>query len=335
MSSKISVILPVRNAEGTLLTAIESCLQQRWENFELLLVLNGCEDGSLEIAEAARVRDKRVQILNSPSEQGVAGAMQLGVEFAKCEIIARMDADDIARPTRFEKQLNFLNEHPEVDVVSSQVRLLDSLGAGMSRYVDWVNGMETPESVARERFIECPVIQPSLMMRREAVIEAGGYCVRSWAEDHDLFLRMLEQGVQFGKVPEVLLEWRDSENRLTRSHPAYAEEEVWKMKAHYLARLPMVQSEGVVICGAGPIGKRLGKLLTVLGVSVHGFFEVHPRRIGTEIAGCPVVGSGELGSRWRGAVLLSAVGVEGGRERVRELVQSAEYQEGRDFFATC
>ena len=213
--------------------------------------------------------------------------------------------------------------------------MLESQGEGMERYVDWVNGLVSAEAVARERFVECPVIQPSMMMQREALDLVGGYRTTSWAEDHDLVLRMLGAGVRIGKVDEVLLDWRDGPGRLTRSHPMYSEEQVWLMKAHHLARLPAVRDRGVVISGAGPIGKRLGRLLREEGVEIQGFLEVNVRRIGQEIGGVPVVAAEEIGTFRREAVLLSAVGVPGGRERVRALAEGVGYLEGQDFWCCC
>ena len=335
MTPQLSVVLPARNAEGTIARAIESCLHQGFAGFELLVVLNGCSDGTARIVQELAVTDPRVKVLESSLTGGVAEAMELGVESADAAIVARMDADDVSLPGRFEAQWGMLQNNPEIDVVSCRVELRDALGEGMRRYVDWVNGLDSPEAVARERFVECPVIQPSLMMRKEAIEAAGGYRIQSWAEDHDLFLRMLERGVRFGKVPESLFQWQDHAQRLTRTHEAYAEEQVWRMKAHYLARLPMVTARGVALCGAGPIGKRLGRLLLAEGIRLHGYFEVNPRRVGETINEVPVAGPGEFGGRWREAVLLSAVGVAGGRGRVRGLAQSAGYEEGRDFFAVC
>jgi hypothetical protein len=136
-------------------------------------------------------------------------------------------------------------------------------------------------------------------------------------------------------VPEILLDWRDGKARLTRSDPAYAEEQVWRMKAHPLAQERLARKGGVAIGGAGPIGKRLARLLDGEGVEVKGFFDVHPRRIGERIGGSEVAAPDEIGSRWREAVLLSAVGVEGGREKVRELAEAAGYVEGEDFWCCC
>ena len=118
----------------------------------------------------------------------------------------------------------------------------------MQRYVDWVNTLQTPGDVARERFVECPVIQPSVMMRRQALELVGGYRQTEWAEDHDLWLRMLARGVRFGKVDEVLFEWTDGPTRLTRTHAMYGEDQVWSMKAHHLAREEAVRQHGVAIC---------------------------------------------------------------------------------------
>ena len=335
MRVSLSVVLPVRDGEQWVARALDSCLAQTLTDFELLVILNGCTDATPEIVSAFAVKDGRVRIVQSPREEGVAGAMAAGVKAATAPMIARMDADDIALPERFESQLRFLNDHPAVGVFSCGVQLRDSLGQGMQRYVEWVNGLETPEAVDRERFIECPVIQPSLLLRREVIAEAGGYQSKAWAEDHDLFLRMLARGVRFGKVSEVLFQWQDHERRLTRTHEAYAEEQVWRMKAHHLALVPAIRERGAVLCGAGPIGKRLGRLLLAEGIEVRGYFEVNPRRVGERINGVPVAGPQEFGSRWREAVLLSAVGVAGGRERVRTLAREAGYEEGGDFFAVC
>jgi len=335
MTPEVSVVLPVRDAERTVGSAIESCLRQKFTSFELLLVLNGSSDRSGELVREAARRDSRVGILESSDAGGVTEAMRIGVEAARCPVIARMDADDVSHPERFGKQLAMLGEDASLGAVSCGVRLMAAQGEGMRRYVAWVNSLRTPEDVARERFVECPVIQPTVMMRREALTLAGGYHATNWAEDHDLWLRMLERGVRFGKVDDVLLDWRDGPERLTRSHAMYGEDQVWRMKAHHLARLDPVRERGVAICGAGPIGKRLRRLLTDEGVAVRGFFEVHPRRIGGTIGGVPVAGPDVFGTHWRDAVLLSAVGIGGGRDRVRELARSAGYLEGRDFWCCC
>lgn len=335
MSPRLSVVFPVRNAERTLGEALTSCRAQTFRELELLVVLNGCTDRSAEIAQQHAGEDGRVRVLESAADGGVTEAQRVGVEAAQTDWIGRMDADDVSHPERFARQWDLLHEDSSLGVVGCGVHLRDPQGEGMQRYVDWVNGLASPEEIARERFVECPVIQPTLLMRRDVLEDAGGYQVNSWAEDHDLVLRLLARGVRIGKVADTLLDWRDGPERLTRSHAMYAEEEVWRMKVHHLAQLSLVRERGVAISGAGPIGKRLGRLLLRAGVVQHGFFEVNVRRIGQRIGGVPVAGVEEFGTRWRGAVLLSAVGVPGGRDRVRALARGAGYEEGGDFWCCC
>ena len=328
----VSIVLPVFNAGETIAEAVESCLRQSMESFELVVLLDGCSDRSGEIVES--YGDPRIRILER-THRGVRRAAEEAMASCRAPLIARMDADDVSHPDRLSSQYEFLLNSPDCAAVSGGVRLLEAQGEGMQRYVDWVNGLLDSEDIARERFVECPVIQPSLMFRRSGFEAVGGYHEVEWAEDHDLFLRMIRAGMRIGKVEKTVLSWRDSPGRLTRTHPAYAEEQVWGMKAHHLSCEPEVSSMGVAICGAGPIGKRLARMLGRKGVSVRGFFEVHPRRVGEEIAGVPVVGQQEFGTRWRDAVLLSAVGIGGGREKVRELARAEGYAEGENFWCCC
>jgi len=205
----------------------------------------------------------------------------------------------------------------------------------MQRYVDWVNGLTTPEDVFRERFIESPVVQPTVIMAKETFLEAGGYHDDGYAEDYHLWLRLAGTGMRYRKVSEKLYQWHDRAGRLTRTHERYDQKKMIHLKALALATEPRVRKYGVVISGAGPIGRALCRELIVLEVEVHGFFEVSPKRVGSVCQGKPIAGIGEFGTRWREAVLLSAVGVAGAREGVRAIAVAADYREGFDFFCCC
>lgn len=335
MNPRLSCIMPVRDAVRTVDRALASCREQSFRDVDIVVILNGCTDESSDIVGHHAVEDARIRVLESPGSGGVIEAQRVGVAAARAAVLARMDADDVAHPERFARQWESLDGDRSLGAVGCGVRLIEGRGEGMRRYVEWVNGLRTPEDVARERFVECPVIQPSLMIRREVLEAVGGYRETSWAEDHDLVLRLLASGVRIGKVPEVLLDWRDGPDRLTRSHARYAEDEVWRMKAHHLAREPLVRERGAVIAGAGPIGKRLGRLLEREGAGVQAFLEVNERRIGQRIGGIPVRASENLVGFCGNAVLLSAVGVTGGRDRVRRIAYDAGFLEGRDFWCCC
>ena len=194
--------------------------------------------------------------------------------------------------------------------------------------------MIQPEDISRERFIDSPISNPTAMIRREVLEEYGGYRDTTWAEDYDLWLRLLHDGNKLGKVSEPLLDWFDWDDRSTRKLPRYSLENFQRAKAHFLAKLKPVQDLGVSICGAGPLGKTMAGLLRHEKITVHSFFEVNERRIGNRIADVPVYSSNEL-DRAKGTILLSSVGLRGARDQVRAVAQDAEFTEGKDFFCVA
>lgn len=329
----VSVLLPFRNAAATIVGAVESLFSQRGVEFEIIAVDDGSGDGSRELV--AGFQDSRLRLEENRGTQGIVGALETGRELVESPWVARMDADDLAHPDRLAKQLDRATQPDHPDGVACGVRLIDPCGAGMQRYVDWTNSLATAEQISRSRFIECPLIHPSMLIRAEALERAGGYRGVPWAEDHDLWLRMLAQGSGFARVTEVLLDWRDDPGRLTRKDARYGDDARMAMRCHHLAHLPEVVARGVSIAGAGPIGKRLARGLLEQGVGLHGFFEVNPRRIGETIHGAPVVGSEGIATHWLESVLLGAVGIPGGREQVRKVAEAAGRREGVDFWSVC
>lgn len=327
--------MPFRNAAGTLPEALASVKGQIFQEWELLAVDDRSTDGSAEIVAEFVATERRARLLVNDSGRGVVGASETAGRAARAEWLARMDSDDVSHPERLARQWEMAQARPELDVIGCGVEILTPLGDGMARHVEWVNSLQEPEAIANARFIENPLVHPSALMRKAAVERVGGYRAVPWAEDHDLWLRLLEAGPVFGKVPETLLQWRDSATRLTRNDPRYGEVFRHKMRAHFLARLPGLRERGVVIAGAGPIGKAMAKELLLRGIAVHGFFEVHPRRIGEKIQGAPVAGLDDFGKRWREAVLLGAAGVPGAREDIMRMAREAGYREGADFWALC
>ncbi|WP_411846319.1 glycosyltransferase [Roseibacillus persicicus] len=333
LQAQITVVMAVRNAAATLRDAVDSILQQTLAPAELILVLNGCTDESQSIADDLAKGNKRIRLEKTDSTGGVAAAARLGCALAKSPLLARMDADDLSHPERLEWQYASLREN-EADLVTCRVEALDSQGAGLDRFIDWANSLAEPEDFRRERFVESPVIQPGVLMSREAYQRAGGYRVEDGPEDYDLWLRMLADGACFVQAPRARLQWRDSATRLTRSHDDYSEQRMTTTKARYLARLEKVRSNGVAIAGSGPIGRRLAGLLLAEGVQVHGFYDVAPKKIGKTALGLPIWAAGDLLANINSPVLLGCVG-RGGRARVRSLAAKAGYREGDDFFACC
>lgn len=327
----VSVVLPFRDAEATLLDSVQSILRQDYNDIELIAVDDGSRDGSVQ--SLAGINDPRFNLVENQSEPGVVGATGTGLALARGEWFSRMDADDLAMPGKISGQLKAAEA--DTGVITCGAEVIDSCGAGMRRYVAWANGLTDHDTMSRYRFVESPVINPTAMVRRDWMDRVGGYLDTPWAEDHDLWLRLFAAGCLFARVPEILFQWRDSPQRLTRCDPRYGKEARSRMRAHHLGRLSATCEHGVVIAGAGPIGKRLAQDFQNEGVEVKGFFDVNPLRVGQQIHGAEVADADKMETKWRSSVLLGAVGLEGARSLVREMALQSGRREGEDFWAVC
>jgi hypothetical protein len=234
--------------------------------------------------------------------------------------VARMDADDLARAPRLARQAERLERDPEVDVLGCRVALAPSPGAatweGMRAYVEWQNALVDHVAIARDRFVESPLVHPSVAMRTATLRRLGGWRDFDGPEDYDLWLRGFDGGLRFAKVAETLLEWRDSPGRLTRTDPRYAPGRFLALKLEALGRGALLGGRGVVVWGTGPVGKAWSRALRAAGHEVRAFVEVDPRKVGGCLHGAPVVAVPEAG-RFRGPLHLAAVGQRGARERIR------------------
>jgi hypothetical protein len=167
------------------------------------------------------------------------------------------------------------------------------------------------------------------MIRRESLDRVGGYRDVDWPEDYDLWMRLAQSGRRFGKLPQVLLCWRDRPERASRSDPRFSVERFLDLKEHYLLETFLAGRSPVAVWGAGPTGKGWALRLRRRGVEVRHFVEVDPRKIGQRIHGAEVVAASEV-QRLRGTPLLVAVGSPGAREQIRGRLEEAGFTD-RDF----
>lgn len=326
----VSVLLPVRNEEEHLPAALASLFRQSSTDWELVAVDDGSTDGTAAIlAEAAR-RDGRVRVLHRPAE-GVVAALNAGLEACRAPLVARMDGDDVCHPQRFERQVAYMRSHPETAVLGSAVRHFPrpALQGGMRAYERWQNALLSDGEIRRDLFVESPFAHPSVIFRKDAVVDAGGYQDRGWAEDYDLWLRLATAGARLARLPETLLFWRDRPQRLTRTAPSCTADAFRLCKVHHLRRGYLRAAGEVTLWGAGMEGKAWRRALGEAGVRVGRWIEVDPRKIGQTIHGAPVEAVATL--RPGGPPLLVTVGAKGAREEIRAYAEKAGMSEGEDF----
>jgi GT2 family glycosyltransferase len=210
---RVSVVLPVWNGARFLATAIESVLAQTFESLELIIVDDGSDDATREIAMDFARRDTRVTVLLLDSHRGIARALNTGIAVARGHYVARMDADDVAVPTRLETQLAYLDAHPECVAVGSAVEVIDEDGNQIGtasfpeRHADIAHALLAGRGAS--------LAHPAVVMRKDAIHAAGGYHGESFpSEDLDLWLRLSEVGA-LANVGQTLLRYRRHRNAVS------------------------------------------------------------------------------------------------------------------------
>ena len=251
-----------------------------------------------------------------------------------------MDADDLMRPERLEKQSAYLDSHLDVTLVSSLVAGFPAgeLREGFRIYIDWLNSLISHEDICREMFVESPLCHPTVMFRKQIVMDLGGYEEHGWPEDYDLWLRMHLAGHRFAKLPEMLLEWREHPDRLTRTDSRYSVENFIRAKAHYLPQGPLAGRDAVIIWGAGMMGRRISKHLVRENVPLVAFIDIDPKKVGRTRRGFPIISPDDLldwWGRYEKPALLAAVGARGARQLIRERLVGFGLVEGQDWWGVA
>ena len=332
------MLLPVRDAAPYLRECLASLADQSLADHEVVAVDDGSRDGSREILAAAAWSDPRVRVVSTTDgERGLVPALNAGLALAQSPLVARMDADDVAHLDRLAIQVKRLEEDPAVDVLGSRVRLISDIAqgnAGMRGYVSWLNSLVDHDAIASDLFVESPLAHPSVAMRTATLRALHGYRDFDGPEDYDLWLRAHSAGLRFGKAEEVLLDWRDTAGRLSRTDLRYSPDRFRALKIEALLSAFPTPDRPFVVWGAGPIGKAWSRDLTAAGRRVSAFIEVDPDKIGQAIHGAPVLPVSEA-ALVKNALHLAAVGDAAARQRIRAEAARMGLVTGRDVVAVA
>lgn len=332
---RVSVLLPCRDVAPFLPESIASLEAQTFTNTEVVAVDDGSIDDTRALLEQWAARDDRVRLITQPA-LGIVAALQEAAAAANGEILVRMDGDDVAHPERIEKQVALLDAMPHIGACGTRTRYFprDAVQGGALRYEQWINSLAEPAEIARDIFVECPIAHPTLALRVGVLEEVGGYQDHGWPEDYDLLLRLWSHGVAMAKVPEVLLDWRERPERASRRDVRYAEAAFRRCKVHYLSRTLVRTRTGVVVWGAGPVGKLFARELQRQGVAVRAFVDLDPRKIGQMIHGAPVVAP-EGVQNYRDALCVAAVGQPNARVEIRGALNGFGWRETEDYIVVA
>jgi glycosyltransferase involved in cell wall biosynthesis len=202
---KLSVILACYNTERYIGAAVKSILAQTFTDFEFILIDDGSTDRSAEILKQLASQDSRIKLISRPNK-GLTKTLNEGLSLATAPLVARMDADDLSQPTRFEKQVEYVNAHPDCVCVGSRVTLIDPYDSPINNTDHKLSHEEIDTDLLKG--IGWSIVHPAAMMRTEAVRRVGGYREQfKTSQDLDLWLRLAEIG-KLANLPEPLVQYR-------------------------------------------------------------------------------------------------------------------------------
>jgi glycosyltransferase involved in cell wall biosynthesis len=195
----VSVIMPVYNCQSYINEAIESILNQTFNNFELLLIDDHSNDGTLESIRS--YTDPRIVIIEKQQKTGLVASLNQGISLAKGKYIARMDGDDISLPTRMQTQVDFFEQHPDVAICGTAYQVI---GTG-----EKVSYSTQHDDIKIALLQYCPIGHPTVMLRTDFLRQHNLFYDERFeaAEDYELWTRAIWLG-QIVNIPNVLLNYR-------------------------------------------------------------------------------------------------------------------------------
>lgn len=210
----ISILMPVFNAEKHLRDCIMSILSQEYENFEFLIINDGSTDNSHQIINS--FSDERINYFKNDENRKLIYTLNKGISLCKGKYIARMDADDIALPSRLKIQSDFLEKNDKIDILGTNITTINehNIETGERNYPT-----TNDEILYHLLFINCPIAHPTVMIRKKVFDEFNIYYNENYlhAEDYKLWVDLINK-VQFHNCNEPLLLYREHGSQVTSKH---------------------------------------------------------------------------------------------------------------------
>jgi len=241
--TKITVLIPARNAAATLAATLDSLVQQSWQDFAVLVVDDASNDRTAEVARGYAPR-LPIELLSLTSNGGVAGALNAGLDRIATPYIARLDADDLAVPERLATQFAFLEAHPGIDVCGSVLEMFsDEPGSGTKLSPRHAHDAAIKTGLLQQN----TMAHPSILVRRGFFDDVGRYDSRyDYAEDYELWCRGALLGKSYANLQEPLTRYRLHRHQVSQQHRQVQMERDMQVKRKYISALLGGASPGIV-----------------------------------------------------------------------------------------
>jgi glycosyltransferase involved in cell wall biosynthesis len=242
----VSVVMATWNDDPEYLAeAIASIAAQTYRNWELIIVDDSTRPETLRELDSLRASlGERCRLLRNDPPLGLARSLNAGFDLSRGELIARMDADDVCVPDRFEAQVSFLAAHPEIGIVGGDIEIV----AQDLRHLSFRHYRKDPRELVRMSFIRNPLAQPTVMLRKSVLKKVGGYdpkCER--AEDYELWLRAIKNSIGITNMDKVLIKYRVSDEYSKKRDKRNWKFGIYGKMKNFNFRYPFLSALGILL----------------------------------------------------------------------------------------
>ncbi len=258
----ISILMPVKNTGKHLKECLDSILNQSLTNWELVAVDDNSDDNSLSILKSYANKNQRIRVYINP-DKGIITALRLAYAQSFGGYITRMDSDDVMEADKLELLLEQLELKGEGYLAVGKVNYFseDKLGEGYINYANWLNELTNLASNFSDIYKECTIPSPCWMIAKFDFESCGGFDSDIYPEDYDLAFRFRKAGLQIAPVNKVIHQWRDYENRTSRTDKNYSDNRFSELKVRHFLDQDINSTLPLMLWGAGAKGKKIATLL--------------------------------------------------------------------------
>jgi glycosyltransferase involved in cell wall biosynthesis len=265
--TKISIILPYKNADPFLDETLDSIQRQDFQHWELIAVNDHSTDSSEHLIKKRSQEDSRINTQMNEGT-GIIHALQTAYRLSAGTYITRMDADDIMAKDRLSLMVDRINQSASRTIVTGAVKYFsdEPVSEGYRKYEKWLNTTNLNGNQWKQVYRECVVASPNWMIRKADLDKIGGFADLKYPEDYHLVLKWYQAGFKIACVDQVTLHWREHESRTSRNSSHYTQESFFKLKIDFFLDHEW-NGEFIVIWGKNPKSKLITNVLAERRIS--------------------------------------------------------------------
>ncbi|MBO3697814.1 glycosyltransferase [Roseivirga sp. E12] len=280
----VSIIMAAKDTAIYLEDCLDSIIAQTYPNWELIAINDHSSDETPEILESYASKDERIRVFHSDRPKLIP-TLKYGYQFAKGDLINRMDSDDKMPIDKLECLVSAWQAHGKGNIIAGGTKhFVDDgeVGGGFLRYEEWLNEVARNSTHYQEIYQECVIPSHCWIIHKDDFDLVDGFNPEVYPEDYDLCFRFYKHKLRVIGIDKVLHHWRDRSNRISRTWDEYKDNRYFSMKLKYFYALDRDKSRPLVLWGTGRNGKDMAKLLKQRGDTFH-WVSDNARKVGINI----------------------------------------------------